>query len=115
VGILLLKKLILFQLTVTAGIFFYSCSGKENVPREKMVRVYTDLILAQDSLAAETSTERNNTLQAAVKEKIFRKHNVSPEDYEKTINFYNENPVYWESFFSRATIYLDSLKKEASR
>jgi hypothetical protein len=115
VGILSLKKFLLLNLTFSAGIFFYSCSDREPVGRDKMVRIYTDLLLAQDSLTFKSNVPGKNALQDSVKQGIFRKYNVSSADYENTINYYNENPEYWESFFTRTTVYLDSLKKAADR
>lgn len=114
-GILFLKKFFLFNLVLTAGIFFYTCSGKKPVSQEKMIRIYTDMILAQDSLNIKASTPGRDALPDSAKQQIFSRHNVSSADYEKTINYYNENPEYWESFFTRTTIHLDSLKRASAR
>jgi len=101
------------------GILFYSCSEKEPVEQEKMIRIYTEMLFAQDSsVSASNYKPAENGKEAlpdSVKTAIFRKHNVSQKKYEETILYYNENQERWMDFFNKTIVYLDSLKKEGGK
>jgi hypothetical protein len=94
--------------------FFYSCTDKEPLEQEKMIRIYAELLLAQDSsLSALNFKPGKAAIQDSVKRAIFRKYNVSPKSYEETIQYYNENQERWVDFFRNTIVYLDSLKKQS--
>lgn len=86
------------------SVLLFSCSNDKVMEEEKFVKVYTDLIIAEDTLGA------NYPVFDSVKADIFRRHNISVEMYDSTISYYNEDKERWERFFSLATAYIDTLK-----
>ncbi len=99
---------------ISSVILYHSCSYEGPVEQEKMISIYTEMLLAQDSSDSASNLKSDGRGKAAlpdsVKSAIFLKYNVSPEDYEETIVYYNEEPKRWENFFKKTIDYLDSLK-----
>ena len=81
---------------------FFSCSDGKIIPEEKFVNVYTDLVIAQD-----TSKVKNHDI-------IFRKYNITVDEYEKTIEYYNEKPERWIKFFDSVIQKVENLKEQKS-
>lgn len=85
-----------------------SCSGNKSIDEEKFLLVYTDLIIMQDT----SGTSGHDSLKVAV----FKRHNISEEDYKKTIAYYNDEPGRWEEFFNKAIAHVEAVRyKEASK
>ena len=59
---------------------FTGCSNKIN--EDKFILVYSDLVIAQDTLGGKVSQE-------AVKNTIFKKYNITEKNYNETLNYYN--------------------------
>jgi hypothetical protein len=99
---------------ISSVILFHSCSYEGPVEQEKMIMIYTEMLLAQDSLGSASSFKSGGRAKGAlpdsVKSAIFLKYNVSPAEYEETIAYYNEDQKRWEIFFKKTIDYLDSLK-----
>jgi len=114
-----LKSFILISYITLPGILFCSCSEEGPIEQEKMVRIYCELLIAQDSLASASTLKPagigREPLTDSIKSAIFRRYNVTPEDYKETIDYYNEDQKLWESFFSRTIDYLDSLKTKSAK
>lgn len=49
----------------------------------------------------------------AIKDSVLAEYGITESDYEKTIEFYNNEPERWQKFFVKAESYLDSLKKSS--
>ncbi len=81
-----------------------NCAKKPPLKEDKFVQVYVDLVIAEDSSAADQSIEQ-------IKSEIFSRHNITAEQYEKTIDFYNDEPKRWEAFFEKAVQYAEGLRK----
>ena len=77
------------------------CSNRIN--EDKFVLIYTDLLIAQDSLGP-------NFKQELVKTEVFKKYNISDKEYDATLDYYNTNPKKWDQFFNKAIAHLDELK-----
>ena len=94
----------LFKLSLIALVFVVAgCSGR--IKEDKFVLVYTDLIIAQDTLG-------NNFNLNKAKDKIFKRYNVSAKEYDATLNYYHQDPKQWEQFFTKAIAHLESLKSK---
>ena len=96
-----MKKYFLFPLLL---FLFTNCSVKSPVPEEKMVIIYTDLMFAQDTVLI--TSENVDSL----KSEVFKRNDVSEDDYVNTLEFYNKSPHRWEKFFKRVIEYVESLK-----
>lgn len=109
-----LKDFLFLFFIISSVILFNSCSYEGPVEQEKMIMIYTDMLLAQDSSGSGSSFKSEGrgkgALHDSVKSGIFLKYNVSPAEYEKTIAYYNEDQERWENFFKKTIDYLDSLK-----
>ena len=85
--------------------------GKEQkiIPKDKFIQVYVDLLIVSD-----TTTTDAFALDS-LKTIVFKNHNVSDEEYNATIRYYNSEPKRWEEFFDKAINYVEALKKEAEK
>jgi len=92
-----------FLLVLIFFLFAY-CSEKPPVPEEKMILIYTDLMFAQDTVLV--TSENIDSL----KSEVFKRNDVSENDYVSTLEFYNKSPQRWEKFFKRVIEYVESLK-----
>ncbi len=94
--------LLFISLTLIAG-----CSNKEKIDEDKMILIYTDLLVAQDTSAV------NDQNIDSLRTLIFERYNVSADEYEGTIEYYNNEPGKWEEFFDKVTAHIENLKKES--
>ncbi|MGD8306977.1 MAG: DUF4296 domain-containing protein [Ignavibacteria bacterium] len=81
-----------------------SCSEKEILPEDKLIEIYVDLLVAQDTLSGESVSVDS------VKNVILNKYNTSDLVYRNTIDYYNESTERWEEFFNKALKYVEKLK-----
>jgi hypothetical protein len=82
-----------------------ACSNKKVIEENKFVKVYSDLVIAQDTIPNNPSTFNSE------KQKIFARYNVSSEEYKNTIEYYNQNYEKWKDFFDKVTTHIQSLKE----
>ena len=87
-------------------LFFIACSNDKVIDENKFVKVYADLVIAQDTLIP------NKEVFDSVKTKIFKKYGVTFKQYNYTISYYNKDVKRWESFFSQAIAYIDTLRSK---
>lgn len=83
------------------------CSSKKIIDQDKFVKIYADLIIAQDTTNA--AVKNNNTL----KEEILKRYNVTDSEYKETVSYYNQNPKEWQTFFNKVIEYIGKLKKKS--
>lgn len=88
--------------------FQQGCSNKNILDEDKFIKVYSDLIIAEDT----TSSLRNID---SVKAFVFKRNGITEKDYKSTIQYYNEDPQRWQKFFTKAIAYVESLKKQKGR
>lgn len=88
--------------------FIVSCSDNPPLKEEKFIRIYVDIVIAQDTTNANPSQTQN------IKKNILKKYSVSEKDYKSTLDFYNSEPKRWQAFFDKAISYLEQLKKGKS-
>jgi hypothetical protein len=99
-------KFLLFIVTI---LLFQGCEKDPPIQEEKFIKVYVDLLIIQDTTTVESfSTD-------SVKSLVFARHNISSEQYEKMLSYYNSQPEKWTAFFDSATSYVERLKKEAEK
>ncbi|MCJ7553241.1 MAG: DUF4296 domain-containing protein, partial [Ignavibacteriaceae bacterium] len=75
-----------FYLILPFILFFTFCSEQTPVPEEKLILVYTDLMFAQDTASV------NSKNVDSLKTEVFNRHEITEEDYQKTLEYYNESP-----------------------
>ena len=91
---------IIFLLTT----FIFSCSKDNILPEDKFIKIYIDILVAQDTLS--DSSISNDSLKTL----ILGKYNVTDSVFTKTIEYYNYNPDKWEIFFEDAIKRVEELK-----
>jgi hypothetical protein len=91
---------IIFLMTV----IIFSCSKDDILPEDKFIKIYIDILVAQDTLAD------NSISNDSLKTLILQKHNVTDSLFTKTIEYYNYNPDKWEKFFEDAIKQVEELK-----
>lgn len=80
-----------------------TCKEKPPIDERKFMFIYIDLISFPDSV------QNQPQLIVSYRESVLMKHNVSKEDYVKTIEFYNSQPERWDEFFNKTIKYYESL------
>jgi hypothetical protein len=84
---------------------FTGCSHKIN--EDKFILIYSDLVIAQDTL-------KNNNLDE-IKNTVFKRYNVSETEYIETLNYYNSDPRKWEAFFNKTISHLEGLRSKKGK
>ena len=90
-------------------ILFPACEKEPAISEDKFIKVYVDLLIIQDT----TSTDSFSL--DSLKAIVFEKNNITAEQYDATIQYYNEHPKRWEDFFDKALAYGEKLKKGAEK
>ena len=92
---------------IISTLILSACDKGPPIPEKEFIKVYVDLLIVQDTTSVDTlSLDSMKTI-------IFTRHNISTEQYDETINYYNSQPEKWAAFFDSATAYVESLKKGA--
>ena len=81
-----------------------SCTEDEKIPEEKFIKIYVDILIAQD-----TSSVLNPSIDS-IKTIVFERYDITEILYQENIDFYNESPERWEAFFDSALVYVENLK-----
>jgi Domain of unknown function (DUF4296) len=85
------------------------CSNKQAIQEDKFVKIYTDIIIAQDtSNAGGAELER-------IKQEVFKKYNINEKQYTNTLDYMNSKPERWEKFFNDAISYVEKMKKQSRK
>ena len=74
---------IIFLMTV----IIFSCSKDDILPEDKFIKIYIDILVAQDTLTD------NSISNDSLKTLILKKHNVIDSVFTKTIKYYNYDPA----------------------
>jgi hypothetical protein len=83
-----------------------SCKKSSAIDEKKFVKIYTDMIIMQDT---------SSLSQPIIKEKVLKKFSVSENDYNNTIKFYNNDPEKWQTFFDSVIVYIERIKPKTKK
>ena len=81
-----------------------SCSKKNTVDEVKLIKVYADLLIIQD-----TTNIENYSLDS-LRTTVLDRYDLTLPQYEEMIKVYNQEPKKWEEFFDKAIAYVNELK-----
>jgi flagellar motor component MotA len=95
--------LFIIPLIILSSLLLNSCSQKKNIDEDKFIKVYCDLLIAQDTTHA---------MNDKMKQEIFKKYSITKEEYNSIIQLYNNDPKKWDKFFDKAITYLQELRKK---
>ncbi len=105
-----LKTAVVLLLFVAAAVMLFpSCNNSKVIPEEKFVRLYTDLVIAQDTTAGEYKR------MVKIRSGVFNRYDISEKEYETTLAYYNAKPERWEIFFEKVTSHVEVLKQKAAK
>lgn len=82
-------------------------NGGGKPSQEKVAKVYVDLLIVKERYGSLTDSLDIHTAN------VFTKHGISEEEYLKTLASYKADEEKWDSLFSKANGYLDSLNLNA--
>ena len=99
-------KIIFLFITI---ILFSACEKNPAISEDKFIKVYVDLLIMHDT------TSTNNISLDSLKAIVFEKNKITAEQYDATIQYYNEQPKRWEGFFDKALAYAEKLKKDSEK
>jgi hypothetical protein len=92
---------------IISALLLSACDKGPPIPEDKFIKVYVDFLIIKDTTTA------NAFSLDSVKTLVFTRHDISSEQYDETINYYNSQPEKWAVLFDSATAYVEGLKKEA--
>jgi hypothetical protein len=98
-----------FTLFFVLSLLLKACDEGPPIPEEKFIKLYVDLLIVQDTTSADTLS------LDSVKTIVFTRHNISTEQYDETISYYNSQPEKWAAFFDSATVYVEKLKQDSEK
>jgi hypothetical protein len=76
------------------------------MPREKFLNYYIDMLIMQDSLGRDSvSTQRIMT-------ELNKKYDVTPKEYQATLDYYRDEPKEWSVFFDEAVTLVQKRQME---
>lgn len=104
------NRLLIIQVTLLFIFIciFFSCENKYIIDEEKFVEVYAKLSLIKELYPD------NPTQFFKERGKIFNEYKIDEKKLDETINYYNEDPERWKSFYEKVIKYLEKLQKESS-
>jgi hypothetical protein len=85
-------------------LLFSGCSNDRILDEEKFVKVYTDLVIAHDTIPDGKANFDS------VKQAVFNRYGITRGQYDSTVSYYNKDVDRWQSFFNSATAYIDTLR-----
>ncbi len=100
----ILSTLIVLSIFITV----FSCSEKKTVDEEKLIKVYADLLIIQDT------TKTENYSLDSVRSIVLKRYDLTFSSYNEMINELNQQPEKWEKFFDKAIAYVNELKVKSA-
>ena len=97
-----MKKCFLFCIFIS--VLIVGCNKDETIPEDEFIKVYIDILVAQDTL------QSNSIPPDSIKAIVLKKHNISDSLYTNTIDYYNSSEEKWGKFFDKAIKYVEELK-----
>ncbi len=79
-------------------ILFLSCENSPPIEQRKLIKIYSAMLFLQDTTSLS---------QSEIKDITLKKFNVSSDDYDKTVTYYNQDPKRWQSFFDSVIVYIE--------
>jgi len=111
------KYFLPFLILVSYGILFAACQNQSRIDEDKFVKIYTDMVIAQDSIIEKKEADSLQVVnpRTVARDSVLKKHNVSLAQYQATVNYYNQDPERWQTFFDKVLAEVDSMKTSPPR
>ena len=96
----------IFIFMFTIFIASSSCDQAPPISDKKFIKVYSEMVLMQDT---------SSLSQILIKDTVLNKFKISKNDYDRTIEFYNNNPEKWQTFFDSVIVYMEKVKPKSKQ
>lgn len=96
----------LLLLSIVISFSLQSCKESPPVDEKKFIRIYTDMIIMQDT---------SSSTQQEIKKEVLKRFNVTENDYDNTIKYYNNDPERWQPFFDSVITYIEKIKPKPTK
>ena len=102
---------------ISVGIFLSSCQNQNRIDEDKFVKIYTDMVITQDSIVDKKEADSSKAINSktAARDSVLKKHNVTLAQYQATVDYYNQDPERWQTFFEKVLAEVDSMKTKPPR
>lgn len=100
------SSIIIVSLILILSVAILSCKNPQAIEEKKFVKIYTDMILMQDT---------SSSSQLEIKNEVLKRFNISEKDYDITIKFYNDDPERWQPFFDSVITYIEKMKPKPKK
>ena len=94
-------KYIIILVLLFFSAVFQNCSDSSPLEQKKLVKIYSDMLIMQD-----TTTLNGIDIQ----KKVLKAHNVPSDVYQNSIDYLKKEPERWQSFYDSVVVYLQNLK-----
>lgn len=98
------KKYITQLLLIIVGFIFFSCGDGGRISEDKFVDLYTDIVIAQESGRSSYEEMREVRLE------LYKKYNITEDEYKLTLDYYNQDPRRWKEFFDKVIAKVEKMK-----
>ena len=90
----------------------FGCGNRffSEIPPDKFAAIYIDLKLSEASIKSADSLMK--TSDKEILNRILKKHNVTVEQIQITIDNYNKDVLKWKEFYENVSKKLAELKKD---
>jgi hypothetical protein len=99
------KSLLIFCTLFVLTLGMQSCKQNPQIEEKKFVKIYSEMIFMQDTSSLSKPT---------IKEKVLKKFNVSENDYNNTVKYFNEEPEKWQNFFDSVIVYIERSRPKSN-
>ena len=110
------------MLLVVIGLFFWSCSKKEEtipddvLPKDKMVNVLIDLHLAESKVSErKESVSEKVAIFNAYAEHIYEQHKTDSLQYKASHDYYMKDLTVMKEIYNNVSDSLQTLREEAEK
>ncbi len=93
----------------TVLFLLFACSGKSNLPTEKIARAYAEITFNEELYRGKPDSIE------AHKKAVLKKYGLKESELAKTMEKIPADKKAWNEFFKVANFVLDSLRKTAHR
>ena len=100
-----------FKIFILAFLLFLlpGCNQNKIIQEEKFIEIYTDIIIAKDTVS-ETAQAKDAVIKG-----VLTKYNITLDDYKTTVEYYNRDSERWEKFFAQAITYLEKKRQKSAK
>ncbi len=98
-------------LLIALAMLSASCrSGPRKIPEKKMIRIYADMLVA-DQWLLDNGSERKTADTTLFYEPVFRKYGYTTEDYQYSLHHYLKNAEKFDRMVDKVMETLEERKK----